>query len=153
MSNAIIIGFQVRPSVQARKAAEQKKVEIRTYSVIYQAIDDIKDAIKGMLKPIFKENFLGSAKVLKTFKIKGVGTIAGCIVEQGKITNDAQVRVVRNGVVVFEGEIESLKRYQEDVQEIKAPQECGLSIKNFNDIKKDDVIEAFQMVEVERENQ
>ncbi len=151
VSKAIIIGFQVRPSAQARKAAEQKKVEIRTYSVIYQAIDDIKDAIKGMLKPIQKEEYLGSAKVLKTFKIKGVGTVAGCIVEQGKITKDAQVRVVRNGVVVYEGEIASLKRYQEDVQEVKAPQECGISITNFNDIKKDDMIEAFQIVEVEKE--
>ncbi len=150
-SKAIIIGFQVRPSLQARKAAEQKKVEIRTYSVIYHAIDDIKDAIKGMLKPKYKEEFLGAAKVKQTFKIKGVGTVAGCQVEQGKITKDANVRVVRNGVVVYEGEIESLKRYQEDVQEVKAPQECGIAIKNFNDIKKDDVIEAFVQVEVERE--
>ncbi len=151
VSKAVIIGFQVRPSVQARKAAEQKKVEIRTYSVIYQAIDDIKDAIRGLLKPIYKEEFLGSAKVLKTFKIKGVGTVAGCIVEQGKIARDAQVRVVRNGVVIYEGDIESLKRYQEDVQEVKAPQECGIGIKNFNDIKKDDVIEAFRMVEQQRD--
>ncbi len=151
VSKAIIIGFNIRPSAQVRKLAEQKEVEIRTYSVIYHAIEEIKDAIKGMLKPIIKEELLGMAKVLKTFKIKGVGTVAGCQVEEGKITRDAKVRVIRNGVVVYEGEIASLKRYQEDVQEVKAPQECGLAIKNFNDIKKDDQIEAFKEVEIERE--
>ncbi len=150
VSKAIIIGFNVRPSAQVRKLAEQKEVEIRTYSVIYHAIEEIKSAIAGMLKPIIKEEHLGTAKVLKIFKIKGVGVVAGCQVEEGKITNDANVRVIRNGIVVYEGEIGSLKRYQEDVQEVKAPQECGLTIKNFNDIKKDDQIEAFKKIEIER---
>ncbi len=150
VSKAIIIGFNVRPSANIRKLAEQKEVEIRTYSVIYHAIEEIKDAIRGMLKPIIKEEYLGSAKVLKIFKIKGVGTVAGCQVEQGKITADANVRVIRNGTVVYDGELASLKRYQEDVNEVKAPQECGLSIKNFNDIKKDDTIEAYRKIEVEQ---
>ena len=150
VSKAIIIGFNVRPSAQVRKLAEQKEVEIRTYSVIYHAIEEIKSAIAGMLKPIVKEEHLGTAKVLKVFKIKGVGVVAGCQVEEGKITNDANVRVIRNGIVVYEGEIGSLKRYQEDVPEVKAPQECGLTIKNFNDIKKDDQIEAFKKIEIER---
>lgn len=150
VSKAIIIGFNVRPSAQVRKLAEQKEVEIRTYSVIYHAIEEIKSAIAGMLKPIVKEEHLGTAKVLKVFKIKGVGVVAGCQVEEGKITNDANLRVVRNGIVVYEGEIGSLKRYQDDVPEVKAPQECGLTIKNFNDIKKDDQIEAFKKIEIER---
>jgi len=150
VAKAIIIGFQVRPSVQARKAAEDKQVEIRTYSIIYQAIDDIKNAIKGLLKPIQKEEFLGSAKVLQTFKIKGVGTIAGCRVEQGKVVRDARVRVVRNGIIIYEGEIESLKRYQKDVEEVKAPQECGIGIKKFNDVKIDDIIEFFKIIEIEQ---
>ncbi len=150
VSNAIIIGFQVRPSAQARKLAEQKEVEIRLYSVIYDAINEMKDAILGMLKPIVKEEYLGTAKVLKIFKIKGVGTVAGCQVEQGKITRDAYIRLIRDGVVVYEGELSTLKRYQEDVNEVKAPQECGISIKNFNDIKRGDNIEAVKKVEIER---
>ncbi len=150
VSKAIIIGFNVRPSAQVRKLAEQKEVEIRTYSVIYHAIEEIQSAIAGMLKPIVKEEHLGTAKVLKIYKIKGVGTVAGCQVEEGKVTIDSKVRVVRNGIVVYEGELLSLKRYQSDVQEVKAPQECGMAIKNFNDIKKDDQIEAYREIEIER---
>ena len=149
VSNAIIVGFQVRPSSNVRKIAEQNQVEIRTYSVIYDAIEEFKEAIKGMLKPKIKEEYLGSAKVLKIFKIKGVGTVAGCKVVNGRINKDAKIRVLRGGKVVYEGEIASLKHFQADVDEVVEPQECGMTIKNFNDIKKDDEIEAYKVIQME----
>ncbi len=153
-SDAIIIGFQVKPSLNARKLAEREQVQIRTYSVIYDAINEIKDAIHGMLKPTTEEKVLATLEVKQIFKIKRVGLVAGCMVLDGKITSDAKVRVIRNGLVIFpnregvEAELGSLKRFQEDVKEVRAGQDCGLTIKNFNDIKVGDVIEAYEVIQI-----
>ncbi len=146
-SDAIIVGFQVRPSAQARKLAEQEGVDIRLYSIIYQAIDEIKEAMEGMLSPEIKEEILGTAEVRETFKISKVGTIAGCFVTDGTITRNAQVRLIRDGIVVYTGQLGSLKRFKDDVKEVKKGYECGLNIEKYNDIKVGDVIEAFHEVE------
>jgi len=146
-SDAIIVGFQVRPSVQARRLAEQEGVDIRLYSVIYQAIDEIKEAMEGMLSPVVKEEILGTAEVRETFKITKVGTIAGCFVTDGTITRNAQVRLIRDGIVVYTGKLGSLKRFKDDVKEVKKGYECGLNIEKYNDIKVGDIIEAFHEVE------
>ncbi len=150
-SKAIIIGFNVRPSNEARKKAEELKVEIRLYTLIYDLLEDIKAALKGMVKAEKKEQVLGSAEVLKTFKISKVGTVAGCIVRDGKIHRDANVRLIRDGVVVYTGKIASLRRYDKDVNEVLKDYECGIRIENFNDIKVGDFIEAFEMIEVNEE--
>lgn len=147
-SNAIIVGFQVRPSISARKLAEKEQIDIRLYSIIYDAINEIKDAIAGMLSPEVKEEILGTAEVLETFKVSKVGTVAGCIVREGKIVRNSRVRVIRDGIVVYTGELASLKRYKEDVKEVTNGMECGLGIQNFNDIKVGDMIEAFSETEV-----
>ncbi len=153
-SDAVIIGFQVKPSLNARKLAEREQVQIRTYSVIYDAIEEIKAAIHGMLKPTTEEKVLATLEVKQIFKIKRVGLVAGCMVLDGKITSNAKVRVIRNGLVIFpnregvEAELGSLKRFQEDVKEVRAGQDCGLTIKNFNDIKVGDVIEAYEIIEI-----
>ncbi|HQH40604.1 MAG TPA: translation initiation factor IF-2, partial [Bacteroidales bacterium] len=147
-SNAIIVGFQVRPSFSARKLAEKEQIDIRLYSIIYDAINEIKDAIAGMLSPEMKEEILGTAEVLETFKVSKVGTVAGCIVREGKIIRNSKVRVIRDGIVVYTGELASLKRYKEDVKEVTNGMECGLGIQNFNDIKVGDMIEAFSETEV-----
>ena len=149
-SNAIVIGFNVRPDSGARNLAEQEKVDVRTYRIIYQAIEDVENAMKGMFKPVFKEVHLGTISVRNTFKVSSVGTIAGAYVQDGKVQRNAQVRVVRDGVVIHEGQIASLRRFKDDVREVAAGYECGIGIENFNDIHEGDVIEAYTMEEVKR---
>ncbi|EOX9981204.1 translation initiation factor IF-2 [Listeria innocua] len=149
-SNAIIIGFNVRPTTQAREAAENESVDIRLHRVIYKAIDEIEAAMKGMLDPEFQEKIIGQAQVRQTINVSKVGTIAGCYVIDGKITRDSGVRIIRDGIVVFEGEIATLKRFKDDAKEVAKGYECGITVQNFNDIKEDDVIEAYVMEEIER---
>ena len=149
-SNAIVIGFNVRPDSGARNLAEQEKVDVRTYRIIYQAIEDVENAMKGMFKPVFKEVHLGTISVRNTFKVSSVGTIAGAYVQDGKVQRNAQVRVVRDGVVIHEGQIASLRRFKDDVREVAAGYECGIGIENFNDIHEGDVIETYTMEEVKR---
>jgi translation initiation factor IF-2 len=149
-SNAIIVGFQVRPSMAARKLAEKEEIEIRLYSIIYDAINDIKDAIEGMLEPITKEEIVCSVEVLETFKISKVGTIAGCIVREGKITRNTPVRVIRDGIVVHTGRLGSLKRFKDDAKEVGPGLECGLNIDGYNDIHVGDIVEGYETVEVKR---
>jgi len=148
-SNAVIIGFNVRPEPNARKAAERDGVDIRTYRVIYNLLDDVKAAMEGLLEPEFKEEIVGRAEVRQTFKVPG-GVVAGCYVLDGKITRAAQVRVLRDNVIVHEGKIASLRRFKDDVREVTHGYECGIGVERFNDIKEGDVLEAFQMVKVER---
>lgn len=149
-SDAVIIGFQVRPSLGARKEAEKEGVDIRLYSIIYDAIEEVKSAMEGMLSPDIKEEVTGNVEVLETFKISKVGTIAGCIVRDGKIKRNNKVRLIRDGIVILTGELDSLKRFKDDVKEVANGYECGLGIKNFNDIKVGDIIEAFEEVEVKK---
>ena len=149
-SNAIIVGFNVRPDAGALASAEQQEVDIRLYRVIYQAIEEIEAAMKGMLDPEFKEVVLGYAEVRQTFKVSGVGTIAGCYVTQGIIRRNADIRVVRDGIIIHEGKIDSLKRFKDDAREVNENFECGLGIANFNDVKEGDTIECFVMEEIER---
>ena len=149
-SNAIIVGFQVRPSAAARKVAEQEEIEIRLYSIIYDAINDIKDAIEGMLEPVMKEEIVCSIEVLETFKISKVGTIAGGIVREGKITRHTPIRVIRDGIVIHTGRLGSLKRFKDDVKEVTSGMDCGLNIESYNDIKIGDIIEGYEQVEVKR---
>ena len=149
-SDAIIIGFQVRPSLAARREAEREGVEIRLYSVIYQAIEEVKDAMEGMLAPELKEEVTGTAEVLQTFKISKVGTIAGAIVREGKIKRSCKVRLIRDGIVRYTGELGSLKRLKDDVKEVTSGYDCGMSIAGYNDIQEGDLIEAFETVEVKK---
>ncbi len=149
-SNAIIIGFNVRPDNNAVSAAEKEKVDIKTYRIIYDAIEDVKSAMIGMLEPDLKEVILGRAEIRRTYKISSLGTIAGCYVLDGKITRNSDIRVIREGIVVFESKLASLKRFKDDVKEAAAGYECGLSIEKFNDIKDGDIIEAYTMEEVKR---
>ena len=149
-SDAIIIGFQVRPSQAARREAEREGVQIRLYSVIYQAIEEVKDAMEGMLAPEIKEEVTGTAEVLQTYKISKVGTVAGCIVREGKIKRSCKVRVIRGGIVRHTGELGSLKRFKDDVKEVLSGYDCGLNINNYNDIQEGDMIEAFEEVEVKK---
>ena len=149
-SNAIIVGFQVRPSASARKMAEKEEIEIRLYSIIYDAINDIKDAIEGMLEPVTKEEIVCSVEVLETFKISKVGTIAGCIVREGKLTRNTPIRVIRDGIVIHTGRLGSLKRFKDDVKEVTNGMECGLNIESFNDIRIGDIVEGYETVEVKR---
>jgi translation initiation factor IF-2 len=149
-SDAIIIGFQVRPSSNAKKLAEQEEIEIRHYSIIYDAINQIKDAIEGMLEPEFEEVITGNITVREVFKITKVGTVAGSYVTDGFITRKNKIRIIRDGIVIHEGEIDQLKRFKDDVAEVKAGYECGISIKNFNNIQIDDTIEGYEMREIKR---
>ena len=149
-SNAVIIGFQVRPSSSARRLAEKEEIEIRLYSIIYDAINEIKDAIEGMLAPETKEEIVCSVEVMEVFKITKVGTVAGCLVREGKITRNTLVRVIRDGIVVYTGKLGSLKRFKDDVKEVSTNMECGLNIENYNDIKVGDIIEGYEQVEVAR---
>ncbi|HOK21443.1 MAG TPA: translation initiation factor IF-2 [Bacteroidales bacterium] len=149
-SNAIIVAFQVRPAPAIRKLAEQEQIQIKSYSIIYDAIEEIKSAIEGMLEPTIEETILGTAEVKQVFSIKKVGNIAGCMVLDGKIDKNARVRLIRNGIVIFDGEIISLKRFQNDVREVLTGQDCGIGIKNFNDIKVGDLIEAYITTSVEQ---
>ncbi|MBQ6373963.1 MAG: translation initiation factor IF-2, partial [Clostridia bacterium] len=149
-ANAIIIGFNVRPDSNARDMAEREKIDIRLYRVIYQAIEDVENAMKGMLAPKFKEVLLGHAQVRQTFRVSGVGTIAGAYVTDGKIARNAQIRLLRDNIVVHEGKIDSLKRFKDDAKEVNTGYECGIGIENYNDVKEGDVIECFVMGEIER---
>ncbi len=149
-SNAVIVGFQVRPSINARRLAEKEEIEIRLYSIIYNAINDIKDAIEGMLAPVTKEEIVCSVEVLETFKITKVGTVAGCIVREGKITRHTPIRIIRDGIVVYTGKLGSLKRFKDDVKEVTHGMECGLNIENYNDIHVGDIVEGYETIEVAR---
>ena len=149
-SNAIIVGFQVRPSAAARKVAEKEEIEIRLYSIIYDAINDIKDAIEGMLEPVMKEEIVASVEVLEIFKITKVGTVAGCMVREGKLQRSTPIRVIRDGIVIYTGKLGSLKRFKDDVKEVASGQDCGLNIESFNDIRVGDIVEGYEQVEVKR---
>ncbi|MEE0927328.1 MAG: translation initiation factor IF-2 [Bacteroidales bacterium] len=149
-SNAIIIGFQVRPSMGARKLAEQEQIDIRLYSIIYTAINELKDAIEGMLSPEIQEKIVANLEVRETFKISKVGTIAGCMCIDGKIGRQTNVRIIRDGIVVYTGKLASLKRFKDDVKEVVMGQDCGLNIENFNDIKVGDIIEGYEEIEIKR---
>ena len=149
-SNAIIIGFNVRPDNNVREIAEREKIDIRLYRVIYNAIEDVEKAMKGMLAPKFREVVLGSAQVRQVFKVTGAGTVAGCYVTDGKVVRNAQARLLRDSVVIHEGKVDSLKRFKDDAKEVAAGYECGMGFENYNDIKEGDVIECFQMEEIEQ---
>jgi translation initiation factor IF-2 len=149
-SNAIIIGFQVRPVPQARKLAEKEQIDIRLYSIIYQATEELKSAIEGMLTPQMEEKITCNIEVRNVFKITKVGTVAGCYVLDGKINRNTSVRLIRDGIVVYTGKLGSLKRFKDDVKEVSAGYECGLNIENFNDIKVGDIVEGYEEVEVAR---
>jgi len=149
-SDAIIIGFQVRPSGGARKLAEHEQIDIRLYSIIYDAINEIKAAMEGMLAPTYEEKIVANVEIRETFKISKVGTIAGCMVLDGKITRNSKIRIIREGVVIYTGELASLKRFKDDVKEVNAGYECGLNIHNFNNIEVGDIVEAYENVEVKR---
>ena len=148
-SNGIIVGFNVRPDAGAKRA-EAENVDMRLHRVIYNVIEEIESAMKGLLDPEFEEQVIGQAEVRQTFKVSKVGTIAGSYVTEGKITRNAGVRVIRDGIVQFEGELDTLKRFKDDAKEVSQGYECGITIANFNDIKEGDIIEAFEMVEIER---
>jgi translation initiation factor IF-2 len=149
-SDAVIVGFQVRPSVNARRLAEQEEIEVRLYSIIYDAINDVKDAMEGMLAPKVEEIIVGTLEVRDVFKITKVGTVAGSYVTEGTVKRNSKIRVIRDGIVVHTGEIDALKRFKDDVSEVKYGYECGLSIKNFNDIQVGDTVEAFEQKETKR---
>ena len=149
-SSAIIIGFNVRPDVNAKRAAEANQIDMRLHNIIYKVIEEIEAAMKGMLDPEYEEKVIGNVEVREIFKVSKVGTIAGAYVTDGKITRDSGVRVIRDSIVVYEGELDTLKRFKDDAKEVTAGYECGLTIKNFNDIKEGDQIEPFIMVEIER---
>jgi translation initiation factor IF-2 len=149
-SNAIIVGFQVRPSVSARKLAEKEQIDVRLYSIIYAAIEEIKSAMEGMLSPEEKEEITGTAEIREVFKITKVGTVAGCMVKEGKITRNFKVRIIRDGIVIYTGDLGSLKRFKDDAREVSTGYECGLNIHNFNDIKVGDLVESFKITEVKK---
>jgi translation initiation factor IF-2 len=149
-SDAIIIGFQVRPTSSARKLAEAESIDIRLFSVIYDAVDEVHDALEGMLSPEIKEEMKGLVTVREVFKISRVGTIAGCYVNEGKVNRNNPIRIIRDGVVIYDGEIDSLKRFKEDVKEVQSGYECGISIENFNDIKVGDEFESYEVIEEKR---
>lgn len=149
-SDAIIIGFQVRPTAQARKLAETEEIDIRLFSVIYDAIDEVKDALEGLLSPELKEQMMGNVEVRETFKVSKVGTIAGCYVTDGKIDRNNPIRIIRDGVVIYDGAIGALKRFKDDVKEVAAGYECGISIQGYNDIKVGDMFESYKITEEKR---
>jgi translation initiation factor IF-2 len=149
-SNAIIIGFQVRPSASARRFAEQEGVDIRMYSIIYDAIEEVKAAMEGMLAPVVKEEVTASIEVREVFHITKVGTVAGAIVKEGKVKRSNKARLIRDGIVIFTGEINALKRFKDDVKEVAVNYECGISLQNYSDIKVGDIIESFEEVEVKQ---
>jgi translation initiation factor IF-2 len=149
-SDAIIIGFNVRPSINAKQLADKEEIDIRNYSIIYNVINDIKDAMEGMLSPEIIEEITGNMEIRQTFKISKVGTIAGCMVLDGKVYRSSRIRVIRDSVVIFTGELASLKRFKDDVKEVSKGYDCGIQIKNFNDIQELDIIEAYQEVSVKK---
>ena len=150
-SDAVIIGFNVRPSAAVSSMAERDNVQIRTYRVIYDIIDDVEIAMKGLLDPEFKEVILGTVEIRDTFKVPGVGVVGGAYVTEGKVVRNAQIRLVRDGIVIHEGKIASLKRFKDDAREVAQGYECGIGIENYNDIKEGDIIECFQMEEIKRD--
>ncbi len=149
-SGAIVLGFHVRPDSNARATAEREQVDVRTYRIIYEAVEDVRNALEGLLKPEERETVLGEAEVLQLFKVSKVGTIAGCTVRSGVIQRTAKARVIRDGVPVYTGSVSSLKRFKDDVREVREGLECGIGIENFNDLKVGDRIESFRMEEVKR---
>ena len=149
-SDAIIVGFNVRPQGNARAVADREEVDIRTYSIIYDAINDLKDAMEGMLSPEMKEEVIGNVEIREVYKISKIGNIAGCMVQSGKITRDSKVRIIREGIVVHDGELASLKRFKDDVKEVTKGYDCGLQIKNYNDIKEYDTLEVYTEVAVKK---
>jgi translation initiation factor IF-2 len=149
-SDAIVIAFNVRPTTKARYEAEKENIEIRTYNVVYHVTKDIEEAVKGMLSPIFKEVYQGRAEIRKIFKMTKIGNIGGSFVIDGRIKKNSQIRVLRNGIIIHEGELNSLKRYNDDANEVIVGLECGITIDNYNDIKEGDIIESFIMEEIER---
>ena len=149
-SDAIIVGFHVRPDANARAAAEREKVDVRTYRVIYEAVEDVRGALEGLLRPEEREIILGEAEVREVFKISGLGTIAGCLVRNGFIKRGARVRVVRDEVEIYDSRVSSLKRFKEDVREVKEGLECGIGVENFNDVKVGDLLEPYRIEEVAR---
>ncbi len=149
-SNAIVIGFNVRPDVNAKRTADAEQVDVRLHRIIYNVIDEIESAMKGMLDPEFEEKVIGQVEVRTTFKVSKIGTIAGSYVTDGKITRDSSIRLIRDGIVIFEGEVDALKRFKDDAKEVSQGYECGITLKNFNDIKEGDIIEAYVMQEIER---
>ncbi|MFB3058023.1 MAG: translation initiation factor IF-2, partial [Ignavibacteriaceae bacterium] len=149
-SGAIIIGFHIRPNLNARKLAEKEKVDIRLYNVIYDAIDEVKSALEGLLSPVISEEIVGTLEVRDTFKVPKFGTVAGCYVLDGKISRNNKIRLIRDGIEINDGEIGSLKRFKEDVKEVDAGYECGLNINGYNDIKVGDVIEAYKIIETKK---
>jgi len=149
-SNAIVIGFNVRPTTAVVNRADKDDVEIRTYRVIYDIIDDVENAMKGMLDPEYKEEVLGKVEIRETFKVPNIGIIGGAYVTEGKVLRNAEVRLVRDGIVIHEGKISSLKRFKDDVKEVHQNYECGIGIENYNDIKTGDIIECFHMVEIKK---
>jgi translation initiation factor IF-2 len=149
-SNAIVVGFHVRPDANARAAAEREKVDVRLYRVIYEAVEDVKLALEGMLAPEERELVLGAAEVRDTFKISGLGTIAGCFVKSGMLRRGSKIRVIRDGVEVYDGKMGSLRRFKDDVKEVKADFECGIGVENFNDVKVGDVLETYEIEKIAR---
>ena len=149
-SDAIIIGFNVRPAGAAKQLAEKEEIDIRNYSIIYDAIDDLKDAMEGMLSPEMKEEITGTAEIREIFKVSKVGTIAGCMITDGKVFRNSKIRLIREGVVIFTGELTALKRFKDDVKEVSKGYDCGIQIKNYNDIQINDIIESFQEIEVKK---
>ncbi|MCD4769524.1 MAG: translation initiation factor IF-2, partial [Bacteroidales bacterium] len=149
-SNAIVVGFQVRPSIGARKLAEKEEIDVRLYSIIYDAINEIKSAMEGMLSPEVKEEITGTIEIREIYKITKVGTVAGCYVKEGKLTRNTRIRVIRDGIVIYTGSLASLKRFKDDVKEVTAGYECGLNVQNFNDIKVGDLVEGFEETEIKK---
>ena len=149
-ANAIVVGFNVRPDAAAQASAQRANVDIRMYRVIYDAIDEIEAAMKGMLAPKYREAIIGHAEVRQTYKVSAIGTIAGCYVKDGKVTRDSKVRVLRDNIVIYEGEIGSLQRFKDAVKEVAQNYECGMSIDKFNDIKEGDIFECYVMEEIPR---
>jgi translation initiation factor IF-2 len=149
-SNAIIIGFNVRPEQSAKSVAEEQEVDIRLYRVIYNAIEDIQAAMKGMLDPVYEERIMGKAEIRQLFKASGIGTIGGSYVLDGKLTRNASTRIIRDGIVVYDGTFDSIKRFKDDVREVTAGYECGLVFERYNDIKMGDIVEAYVMEEIKR---
>jgi bacterial translation initiation factor 2 (bIF-2) len=147
-SNAIIIGFSIRPEVKAQAMAEKEGVDIRLYNVIYDAVDDVRKAMEGLLEPVFKEKYLGRAEIREIFSVPKVGNVAGCYIQDGKILRNAQVRLLRDNVVVYQGKLGTLRRFKDDVKEVATGYECGMGLENYNDIKVGDIIEAFEMEKV-----
>lgn len=149
-SDAIIIGFNVRPAGPARAVADREEIDVRTYSIIYDAINDVKDAMEGMLSPEMKEEITGNAEIREIFKVTKVGSIAGCMVTDGKIYRKSNIRIIRDGIVIYTGELDSLKRFKDDAKEVAKGYDCGMQIKNFNDIEIGDIVEAYHEVEVKK---